>query len=389
MSNIYAVLGSGMQGTAAAYDLALFGEPSRILMADSFLHQSRKSVEKVNNLLGKDICIPVQVDVLEPESLRNFLEEVDVVLSCVPYWMHPLVAVAAIHSKTNMVDLGGNTDISLQTLSYHEEALAAGVTVIPDTGLAPGLVVSLASASIEYFDQTEAIKIYCGGLPQHPKPPFNYKLVFNIEGLLTEYMGKATVLREGEILQIDTLSELEILHIDLLGEMEAFVTSGGTSTAPYSWKDCLLNFEYKTMRYPGHCVLMKIFKDYGFWGTEPIETHSGEIKPIDLFMKLMGETLKDPYDTDLVVVQCLANGIKKGVREQLQIDIMHRYAQETNFSAMEQLTGFSTSICAIEIAKGHVKKGCVRYEKAMSGEHFVEELQKRGIQVKQQISKLI
>jgi lysine 6-dehydrogenase len=281
-----------------------------------------------------------------------------------------------------MLDLGGNTDITRETLGLHAQAKAAGITIVPDTGLAPGLVISVAAYFIESLDHVETIKLYCGGLPQHPKPPFNYKLSFNIEGLVTEYSGKAITLRNGEIRMVDTLKELETLRFEELGALEAFTTSGGVSTAPYTWQGKVNNFEYKTLRYPGHCQIMRIFKDCGFWNLDPIELDGQKIRPRDVFHKLMGEALKDPTAKDLVVVRGIARGHQKGISKQLQIDILEKHDDQTGFSAMERLTGFSSSIYAIEIAQGNVKHGCIPYEKAVSGKHVLREIQRRGVRVK-------
>jgi len=383
MKNTYAVLGAGMQGTSAAYDLAQFSEAQTIFMGDASLEQASRSADRVNGLVRRQVCKPAQVDALDPESLLPFLEPAEVVLSCVPYWMHPKVAPIAIAAKTSMLDMGGDTRVSMRTLALDDEAKQNGVTIVPDTGLAPGLVNNLAAYILESFDQTDEVHLYCGGLPQHPKPPFNYKLVFNIEGLTTEYMDQATVVRNGKIQMVDTLEELEELEVDRLGKMEAFTTSGGTSTAPHTFVDKVKVYEYKTIRYPGHCERMKIFKDFGFWGRDAIPTRSGVVKPLDMFHALMSERLKDPEDRDLVVVRAVGLGNKKGKPARLQMDILEFHDPKTKFTAMERLTGSSTAIYAAEIASGHMPKGCLRYETAMPGAKFVAELRRRGVEIKE------
>ena len=197
MQNTYGILGSGMQGTAAAYDLAKFASPSRIFVGDYDMKQAQACADRVNGLIGDIICEPVRVDALDKANLSDFLTKIDTVLSCVPYWMHPKVAEACCESVTDMVDLGGNTDVTMQTLDFHAKALEADISIVPDTGLAPGLVNSLGSYIIESLDECETVKLYCGVLPQNPKPPFNYKLTFNMEGLVTEYDYEAVVVWDG------------------------------------------------------------------------------------------------------------------------------------------------------------------------------------------------
>jgi lysine 6-dehydrogenase len=382
MKKTFAILGAGMQGTAAAYDLAKFADPAVILLADARLEQAERSASRVNSLVGRQICTPVQVDALNSESLGEFLRPVDVLLSCVPYWMHPSIARVAIDSQTHMCDLGGNTEITLETLALDEAAKAAGVTLVPDTGLAPGFVNSIGKYLIERLDAPESVKLFCGVLPQHPKPPFNYKLTFNIEGLLTEYDYQAVVLRDGEIQLVDTLSELEEIDLEGLGRMEAFTTSGGTSTAPYTFQDRVENYEYKTIRFPGHCERMRIFKDFGFWGEEPVDVKGVSVRPRDLFYKVFGEKLAAYEDTDQCVIRGVGEGTRGAERVRLQVDIHDRQCDSTGFTSMERTTGFSISIHAIAMANGELPAGAIRYENALSGARFLEEIQRRGIQLK-------
>lgn len=379
MPYTYAILGSGMQGTAAAYDLARFGDAARILMGDRDLAVASRNADRVNGLVGQAICEPQQVDALDEQSLSRFLEPVDVVLSCVPYWMHPRIAPVAIHTATSMVDMGGDTEVTLKTLALDDAAKAAKVSVVPDTGLAPGLVNSLATHLMSQFDEVLDVRLYCGGLPQHPKPPFYYKLVFNIEGLVAEYTDPAFAVRDYKIARPEPLTDVEEIEWEGLGKMEAFVTSGGTSTAPMTFEGKVRTYEYKTIRFPGHCERMRIFADFGFWDMEPIEVDGCKVRPREVFHKLMADRLRDDEDQDQVLVRAVVTGKKDGQEAEKRIQIHDFQDPETGFSAMERMTGFPTSIIAIEIAKGNVEAGCIRYELAVPGTTVVEELKKRGV----------
>ena len=382
MNHTFAILGAGMQGTAAAYDLAKFADPKVIRLADARLEQAQRSADRVNTLVGRSICTPVQVDALNPEALADFLADADVLLSCVPYWMHPLIAPVAIRTKTHMCDLGGNTDKTMMVLELDEQAKAAGVSLVPDTGLAPGLVNSIGSYLLSQLDEAETVRLYCGVLPQNPKPPFNYKLTFNIEGLVAEYDDEAIVLRNGEIALVDTLQELEEIQIDELGQMEAFTTSGGTSTAPYTFQGRVANYEYKTIRFPGHCERMRLYKDFGFWGRDAVEVDGHSVIPRHVFYKVFGEALKQYADLDQCLVRGIGIGSKNGASVKLQVDIHDRQCEKTGFTSMERLTGFSIAIHAAALAEGKMSAGCLRYEQALSGLEFIEAIQKRGIHLK-------
>jgi lysine 6-dehydrogenase len=382
MKSRYVILGAGMQGTATAYDLAKFSDPESIILADASFDQASRSADRVNHLTGSSTCIPKKVDALDPSELSTLLLDANVLLSCVPYWMHPAIADVAIATKTNMLDLGGNTEVTRQTLAKDSQARDAGISLVPDCGLAPGLVNSLGFSLIERLGECESVKLYCGVLPQNPIPPLNYKTTFNVEGLVTEYDYSAVALRNGEIQLVPTLTELETLELEGLGTMEAFVTSGGTSMAPYSVQGKVTNYEYKTIRFPGHCQIMKVMKDFGLWREDEVDVRGTKVKPKDVWCRVFGEELVKIKDKDQCVIRAIGIGMKEGKKVQLQIDIHDRQCDETGFTSMERLTGFSLSTYAIDVANGQMKPGALRYEQAMSGTRFVEQIQRRGIKLK-------
>jgi lysine 6-dehydrogenase len=386
MEKTFAILGAGMQGTAAAYDLAQFAGGAPVVLADASLARAQQAADRVNTLVGRAACRASAVDALDAAGLGAFLVPVDVLLSCVPYWMHPRIAEAAIASGTNMCDLGGNTEVTLETLAKDARAREAGVTLIPDTGLAPGLVNSIGRYLIDRFDEAESVRLFCGVLPQHPVPPFNYKLTFNIEGLVTEYEYQAVRLRNGEIERVDTLAELEEIELDGLGKMEAFTTSGGTSTAPYTFQGRVRDYEYKTIRFPGHCERMRIFKDFGFWDEQPVDVKGCSVAPRDVFYRVFGERLAAIKDVDQCIVRGIGIGTVNGERRQIQVDIHDRQCESTGFSSMERTTGFSIAIHAIALARGMVPPGAVRYENALDGGSVLEELRNRGVEITERSS---
>lgn len=386
MKNTFAVLGSGMQGTAAAYDLAKFADPEKVVVGDISIAQAKTCADRVNRLVGRDVCEAVQVDALDQDSLIDFLDKADIVLSCLPYWMNPYVARGAVETLTDMVDLGGNTEITRSILALNDEAKEAGISLVPDCGLAPGLVNNIGSYLIDQFEKAESVKLYCGVLPQNPQPPFNYKLTFNVEGLVNEYDFESVVLRDGKIVLVDTLDELEEIYVDQVGVMEAFTTSGGTSTAPLTFQGKIDNYEYKTIRYPGHCELMRLFKDFGFWSESTVNVKGVDVVPKDVFVAVFGPELERFEDEDLCIVRGVGTGIKDGRPTTIQVDIFDTQDEETGFTSMERLTGFSLSIMAQEVVQGDTEKGAIRYEKAMKGSEFLKELKKRGINLQIQVT---
>lgn len=386
MSYKYAVLGAGMQGTACAYDMAKFGDAQSVLLADVDIEKAQKAAERVNKLIGKEIAKSAKLDVKNQDSLVELLTGIDSFLSAVPYQFNVNVAKAAIKAQANMCDLGGNTDVVKEELSLNSEAESANITIIPDCGLMPGMGNTLAVYGMEQLDSCEEVQIRCGGLPQNPKPPLDYKLVFSIGGLTNEYFGKAFIIRNGEVAEVDTFAELEELEFpDPVGKCEAFTTTGGTSTCPWTFKGKIKTYEYKTVRYKGHFDKFKTMLDLGLLDTTPVKVGDISVSPRELFHQVVAPKIDFPQDKDLVVLRTKCIGQKAGKKVELTYDIMDFHDDETNFTAMERTTAYPASIIAIMMAKNQVKKGAISLELAIPGDKFVQELKKRNIKLTETI----
>jgi lysine 6-dehydrogenase len=379
---VYAVLGAGKQGTAAAYDFLRFGEADSVWMADASKAVAEHAADRLRKLVPKAAkrVHAAQVDATDPEALVEFLKPVHTLLSAVPYFMHPSVAVAALAARTNMCDLGGNTGVALKVLGLDDRAKEAGVTFVPDCGLAPGMVNTLAVYGMEGLDVCREIQLRCGGLPQKPKPPLDYKLVFAISGLTVEYFGKAHVVRDGKVVEVDTFTEVEEIEFpEPVGRCEAFVTSGGASTAPLTLEGKVERYEYKTVRYQGHHAKFKVIKDLGLLELDPVKLGDVEVVPREMFHKVAAPKIDFPKDRDLVVVRAIIRGVKDGRPVTRQFDIMDFHDEETGFSAMERTTGFSAAVVCEMVAHGQVPVGAHPLEQAIPGKPFVDALVQRGI----------
>lgn len=184
MGYCYAVIGSGRQGTAAAYDLARFGEAASLLLVDASLEQAERAAERVNRLTGREVAYARQVDVQDEDAVVQLLMggNIEVFISGVPYFFNPGLVRAALRAHASMCDFGGNTERVRQQLAFDAEARAADITLIPDCGQVPGLGTSLCAYAMTLLDEPRDIIMYDGGIPQHPRLPWNYILTFNIEG---------------------------------------------------------------------------------------------------------------------------------------------------------------------------------------------------------------
>lgn len=386
----YLILGAGRQGTACAYDLARFGEADRIILADANREYAQKSVERLRRLLSPSNTTQLEavaVSVQNHSELVNSLRGAGAVMSAVPYYFNPLVAKAAIEAAVPMCDLGGDIEVVREELKLSNAAKAAGISIIPDCGLAPGMNNLLAVYGMQRLDETNSVQIRCGGLPQTPRPPLGYRLVFNLEGMLNNYFGKAYVLRRGKVTEIESFTELEEIRFPKpLGKCEAFVTAGAASTCPWTFEGRLDSYDYKTVRYPGHYVKIKLLRELGLLDRRPVTVKGSPVVPRDLFVKVVGDKIAFPEDRDLVVLRVICRGRKNRKPAELVLDMLELYDPATGFSAMERTTGFSTGIVAAMLARGEIKdKGVVPLETAVPAGPFVKELNRRGMIVKEKL----
>ncbi len=377
----YVVLGAGRQGVAAAYDLHRYGQAQALVIADQDGELARRAADRVNDLLHSDVVESAVVDVTMESALVRLLRGVDAVVSAVPYRFNLGVARAAIEAGANMCDLGGNTDLVWQELALDEAAKAAGVCIIPDCGLMPGMGNTLAVYAMGLMAQPQHVRIFVGGLPLHPRPPFDYLLTFHIAGLSNEYAGNAVYLRNGEIVEVPVFTELEMLDFpEPIGRCEAFVTSGGTSTCPWTFRSDLLTYEEKTVRYPGHCVTFKGFADLGLLNLTPIEVGDTAVVPRDVFHALLEPKVSFPQDEDLVVLRVLCSGENAAGRQvEAKIEVIDYQDRQTGFRAMERMTGFPAAIVAHMMAAGRTPRGAVPLELSVDGRVFVAEWRRRNL----------
>jgi lysine 6-dehydrogenase len=378
----YLVLGSGRQGLAIAYDLAKFCQAEKIVVADYDSKIASAGAKKVNSLLKNKIVVSQKADAGNIAGLKKLFKGIDCVISAVPYHFNYGVAKAAVESKCNFCDLGGNTGVVLKELSLYQQAKKAGVTLVPDTGLMPGMGNTLAVHAINKLDHPREIHIRCGGLPQKPKPPLNYKLVFSVEGLINEYFGTAYIIRNGKAASIPTFSELEQLEFPKpIGKCEAFVTSGGTSTCPWTLEGIVKEYDYKTVRYAGHYEKIKTLLELGFFEQEPVDVKGCKVIPRHLSHVLLTKKIDFPKDKDLIVLRVTALGKKNGKETEIVYDLIDFQDDKTGFTAMERTTGFPAAIVAHHLVQGKAPKGAVPLELAIDSEAFLVDFKKRGFKL--------
>lgn len=377
-----AVLGAGRQGICAAYDFGRFAGARRVTLLDADRRALDHAARTLGRLLPQLEVKTVCADGTDERALAAALAGSVAGLCALPYRFAPIAARAAIAARCSLVDLGGNTAISGELLKLHAPAAAAGVVLVPDTGLAPGVANSFAAAGVAALDQPEEVRIWCGGLPQRPIPPFGYRLVFSAEGLINEYSGDALDLQNGELVPVPTLSTIEPFEFPALGRLEAAPTSGGTSTAPETFRGRLRRYEYRTVRYPGHFERFRVFQELGLFGDQPIATaQGGLVRPRDLLIRLLTPLIDHPEIPDLVVLRVDVVGQRAGQRRRLRWELLDRQDPETGFTAMERCTAFPAAVIAEMAAAGEIAPGARPLESAAPSAPLLARLAARPLPV--------
>jgi len=375
------VLGAGLQGSACAYDLLQNPEVKEVRLADLHLEHLPEFLAPYS---GKRL-LPTVLDVRDHDAVLALMRESDAVMSAIPYYFNLDLAKLAVEAGTNFCDLGGNTEIVFQQKQLNDKAAAKGKTIVPDCGLAPGMVNILSQYGIEQLDKVERVKIFVGGLPQHPEPPLNYQIVYSLEGVLDYYTTLSWVVRDGKRTQVKALSEIEKVEFPSpVGALEAFHTAGGLSTMAWRYEGKIPTMEYKTLRYPGHAHIMEAIRELGLLELTPVEVKGLKVIPRDATVAAMGPKLTKPNGRDLVALRVTVEGTKAGKAKKVGWELICYYDEARKISAMMQTTGYSLSITGQMQAKGEIKPAGVHTpDECVPAAKYIAELDKRGVHIKQ------
>lgn len=374
------VLGAGLQGCACAYDLLQNPAIAEVTLADLHPESLPKFLERDRARLK-----PVRLDVKDEAAVRGVMTGHTAVMSAIPYYFNGPMARIAVDVGAHFADLGGNTEIVFEQKKLDGAARAKGLSIMPDCGLAPGMVNILAAEGIRRVEKPDTVRIYVGGLPQHPEPPLNYQIVYSLEGALDYYTTPSWVLRGGKRAQVDALSELEEIKFPApVGTLEAFHTGGGISTMPFAWEGKIDVMEYKTLRYPGHVAVMRPIRELGLLANTPIDVKGQKVVPRDLFISAVHPKLFKPEGQDLVALRVEVTGTSNGKPARCAFQLIDFYDATHGISAMMRTTGYSLSITGQMQTDGRVTaKGVHTPDEAMPFKPYVDELAKRGVKIEE------
>lgn len=373
------MLGGGTQGSAAAFDLLGDDAVDEVVIADlrpDSLHPSLRP-----HLGGR--LTTVRANASCEWEVAAAMDGVAGVLCAFPYYFNHDMARLALEAGAHFTDLGGNTAIVERQRGLDARAREAGLSVVPDVGLAPGIVNILAQGGIDRLDTTDSVRLRVGGLPRNPRPPLNYQIVYSLEGMLDYYVTPAEILSEGRRTTVEALSGVETVDFPApIGRLEAFHTGGGTSTLPARYEGRIPTLEYKTLRYPGHARIMRAIRDLGLLSDRDIDYGGTPVNPRSLFIQQVTPLLTNEKGDDLVVARVEVAGERAGRPARIRYDVTDYHDPVTGITAMARTTGFSLAIVAMMQARGEVASpGVGTPDAVVPAEPFVAALRRRGIHV--------
>lgn len=392
------VIGSGMMGSAAAFDMARQDDVEQVTLADADLALAKSAVKRLTKSLaavGRKADAkklkPVKLDASNYKAAGKLMQGHAACLSAVPYFFNVGLAKAAIEAKCHFADLGGNNVVVRKTYALAKQAAKRQVCLAPDCGVSPGMASILAGELFRIVnadipgEKVDALKIYVGGLPEDAQPPFHYQLVFSVNGLINEFVEPARVLRNGKVTDIEPLTEAEPFKIEGFGDLVAFHTSGGTSTLPETFKGRVSECFEKTLRYPLHYVMVRNLYDLGYFSSEPMTLpgagKSGgkkvEVTPRAMTSQIFLNAFTGSKP-DVTIMRVEAHKAGRVAR----FTIVDHYDRATGMTSMMKTTAWSASIVVLMMARGMIMKyGGVYQESDVPAEEFLRECGARGIQI--------
>ena len=368
MSSV-AVLGAGIVGSAAAWDLARRGHT--VDLGD---------VTAPDEVAASVGARAIAVDASDPSSIAAFIGEYELVVSAVPYAFGMTVASAAVAGGTHYLDFGGNPAVVARQLTLDEAARAAGVAVIPDCGLAPGMANVLAVGVVEMLGEgpIDSVRLRVGALPAVPIGALGYQLAFNPAGLVNEYAEPCEVLVDGAYATVEPLTEIEDVEWDGWGPLEAFHTAGGSSSLPRMWEGRVADLNYKTLRFPGHGHVFRSVLEMGMFDESP-QPGTG-VAPRSVLLEALRANLPAGAD-DVVLVRVWATATRHGEHRTAGYQVVDRH--DGRFSALARTTAFPATALADQILAGAAVPGARTMDGAISAPVLIESMVPVGIEVEE------
>jgi len=388
---IVAVLGGmGLQGRAALLDLTRSKGVEKVLCADVV---QGDDLGKLERFIDRRKIERVQMDGSSKRDIVRVLKKgADVAIDLLPIQFMPLAFEAAIEARVPLV----STNYAHTMRHLHEPALAAGIGLMPECGLDPGIDLVICGQAAREFDEIHVINSYCGGFPEKKActNPLNYKISWNWDMVLRSHKRPAVLIRDGRKVSLSAEEQHRedmIANIDFpgLGEVEA-IPNGDTLayTDLLGITKTVREAGRYALRWPGWSSLIRPLKQLGFLSEEPIDVDGCLASPHQFMVKHLEPRLQYKDDEkDLVAMLNVFKGIKKGKKASWVNSLLIERDLETGLMAMNISVSGPASIVAQMLGRGEITtKGLLSPAVDVPYEPFMKELERRGIVIKEKVS---
>ncbi|MDG6988155.1 MAG: saccharopine dehydrogenase NADP-binding domain-containing protein [Nitrososphaerota archaeon] len=368
-----AVLGSGLMGSVIGWDLSRSEGVDEVVVAD--VDEERLRALKKRSP-GKKLRVEL-LDIREKSKVVSFLKRFDAAASALPHGIVHLSDLAAVQAGTKMVNIAFEDE----QMALDGEARKTGATLIPGCGVAPGLGGILLTDALQELGGGDEGHILVGGIPQKPLPPYGYKLVFSIVGLLREYTDDARVFRGGKMVKVRPFDTVDTYEFPPpIGTLEGFCTDGLASLV-YTMRGMRVLDEI-TLRWPGHAEKMKLLQESGYFSREKVRAGEAQASPLEVSWAVLGKKLSEGEPKDITVMRVIAKGRKGSI----VYDMVDRYDEANGVTSMGKTTAYTGSIVTQMLGEGEVQgEGVIPPERAVTGKlvrTLLSELHQRGVQIK-------
>ena len=333
------VLGCGLVGETMARDLASDAD-FEVTAADL----NRENLRRLES--GANIKT-LQVDLGDPDGVKAAIKNFDIVVAGLPSAIGFQTLRAAIECGKPYCDISFMPEDAME---LDQMAKKHGVTAVVDCGVAPGLSNMIVGHVVGQLDQADRVAIYVGGLPKARRWPFDYKAPFAPHDVLEEYTRPARLVEHGMMVVKPALSGPELLDFLHIGTLEAFNTDGLRSLLTTVNVPHMIE---KTLRYPGHVELIRVFREAGFFDKEEIEVRGVKVRPLDVTSKLLFPKWRyEEGEEEFTVLRVIVEGVKDGKPQRHTYDLYDEYDRSSKTSSMARTTGFPNVIVARLLARG-------------------------------------
>ncbi len=383
--------GCGIQGRTALHDLALDPNVDTLICADIDLG----ALSLIRDFTPMDRITALTVDAQDKAALVALYKKVDVVIDLLPVGFKKHVNVAALETRTPVV----NTNYLYDTEELDRRAKAARIAILPECGLDPGIDLVIYQAAAQQFDRLDLINSYCGGFPEAVActNPLNYKVSWTWRGVLNSTRRPGRIIRDGQCVDIpaEAQHDEEFVHaIDFpgLGELEAIPNGDAVFfTDRMGISDTIVNTGRYSLRWPGWSAFWRPLKALGFLTDDPVEgLGEGGISPMDFMDKFLGPRLSyDDGERDVAAMLNIFEGIKDGRPMRYTVGLHMERDLEKGFTAMSRGVAYTACIGAKMLARKEIEHtGVLSPLTHVPVAPFMERLEKRGITITEKMEEL-